>query len=73
MLQKAKSLKKFYTLEEYRMEAETLQKNKDGKLVIIYTTDPVQQDAYIQAARGKGYKVLKMETWLMLHSSTIWK
>ncbi len=53
---------RFYTLEEYRKEAETLQKNKDGKLVIIYTSNPVQQDSYIQAARGKGYKVVKLET-----------
>jgi len=53
---------KFYTLEEYRAAAEGLQKNKDGKLVIIYTTNPVQQDAYIQAATDKGYKVVKMET-----------
>ncbi len=56
------SLKKFYTLEEYKLEAETLQKNKDGKIVIVYTTDPVQQDLYIQAAQHKGYKVVKMET-----------
>jgi molecular chaperone HtpG len=54
--------KKFYTPEEYRTDAEGLQKNKDGKLVILYTTDPVQQDAYIQAAQAKGYKVVKMET-----------
>ena len=53
---------KFYTLEEYRAAAEGLQKNKDGKLVIIYTTNPVQQDAYIQAATDKGYKIVKMET-----------
>ena len=54
--------KKFYTSEEYRTETESLQKNKDGKLVTIYTTDPIQQDAYIQAAQAKGYKVVKMET-----------
>lgn len=53
---------KYYTLEEYRQQAEAIQKNKDGKLVILYTTDPVQQDAYVQAARDKGYKVVKMET-----------
>ena len=53
---------KFYTLEEYRIAAETLQKNKDGKLVILYTTNPVQQDSYIQQAKAKGYIVLKMET-----------
>ncbi|GAB2835342.1 heat shock protein Hsp90 family protein [Ferruginibacter profundus] len=52
----------FYTLEEYRLATETLQKNKEGNLVILYTTNPVQQDAYIQQAVTKGYKVVKMET-----------
>lgn len=56
------SEKKFYTLEELRLATETLQKNKDGKLVILYTTDPVQQDAYIKGAEGKGYVVVKMDT-----------
>jgi molecular chaperone HtpG len=54
--------KKFYTLEEYKMATETLQKNKEGKQVILYTTNPVQQDAYIQACTAKGYTVVKMET-----------
>lgn len=54
--------KKFYTLEEYRMAAETLQKNKDGKLVILYTTDPIQQDAFIKGAQGKGYLVVQLDT-----------
>ncbi len=53
---------RFYTLDEYRSTAETLQKNKDGKLVIIYTSNPVQQDSYIRSAQGKGYKVVKLET-----------
>ncbi len=53
---------KFYTLEEYRLASETLQKNKEGKLVILYTTNPVQQDAYIQQAAAKGYIVVKLET-----------
>jgi molecular chaperone HtpG len=56
------SEKKFYTLEELRLATETLQKNKDGKLVILYTTDPVQQDGYIKGAEGKGYVVVKMDT-----------
>ncbi|MCY7423232.1 MAG: molecular chaperone HtpG [Chitinophagaceae bacterium] len=59
---KGEETKKFYTLEEYKMEVSTLQTNKDEKVVILYTTDPVQQDAYIQAARAKDYKVLKFET-----------
>jgi len=61
VLQDAKE-EKFYTLEEYRLATETLQKNKDGKLVILYTTNPVQQDAYIQQAIAKGYIVIKLET-----------
>ena len=61
-LKDSDAAKKFYTLEEYKMATETLQKNKDGKLVILYTTNPVQQDAYIQQAAAKGYIVVKLET-----------
>jgi len=53
---------KFYTLEEYRSAAEGLQKNKEGQLVILYTTNPVQQDSYIRQAQAKGYIVVKLET-----------
>lgn len=53
---------KYFTMQEYRTQTEALQKNKDGKLVILYTTDPVQQDAYIQGAVSKGYTVVSMET-----------
>jgi molecular chaperone HtpG len=52
----------FFTLEEYRNAASSLQTNKDGKLVILYTTDPVQQDAYIRAAEERGYRVVKLDT-----------
>lgn len=55
-------VKQFYTFEEYKSAAEALQKNKDGKLIVLYTTDPIQQDAYIQACHQKGYIVVKMET-----------
>ncbi|PWT74783.1 MAG: molecular chaperone HtpG [Bacteroidetes bacterium] len=53
---------KFYTLDEYRTAVENLQKNKDGKLVILYTSNPVQQDSYIKAAQARGYKIVKLET-----------
>ena len=53
---------KFYTHEEYKMSTETLQKNKEGKLVVLYSTNPIQQDAFIQQANKKGYVVVKMET-----------
>lgn len=53
---------KFYTTAEYSEATQVLQKNKEGKQVILYTTNPVQQDAFIQQAKAKGYIVVKMET-----------
>jgi molecular chaperone HtpG len=53
---------KFFTLEEYRTETSSLQTNKEGQLLILYSTDPVQQDSYIQAAKQKGYKVVILDT-----------
>ena len=53
---------KFYTLEEYKTVTNATQKNKEGKQVILYTTNPIQQDAYIQQAILKGYIVVRMET-----------
>jgi molecular chaperone HtpG len=53
---------KYFTLDEYKKDTEALQKNKEGKQVILYTTQPVQQDAYIQQALSRGYRVVKMET-----------
>jgi molecular chaperone HtpG len=52
----------FYTLDAYKMATETLQKNKEGKQVVLYTTNPIQQDVFIQQATAKGYVVVKMET-----------
>jgi molecular chaperone HtpG len=52
----------FYTIDEYKTTTAATQKNKEGKQVLLYTTNPVQQDAFIQAAVAKGYKVVKLET-----------
>jgi molecular chaperone HtpG len=53
---------KFYTLEEYKQATEVLQKNKDGKIVILYSNDPIAQHSYIKAAQQKGYVVIKLDT-----------
>jgi len=62
IMEDAASAGTFYTLEEYKTNTATTQKNKEGKQVLLYTTNPVQQDAFIQAAVAKGYKVVKLET-----------
>jgi molecular chaperone HtpG len=53
---------KFQTIDEYRNATSALQVNKEGKHVVLYTTDPIQQDAYIIQAVAKGYEVVKLET-----------
>ena len=62
ILEDAAAAGTFYTLDEYKKATESNQKNKDSKQVLLYTTNPVGQDAFIQAAVGKGYKVIKLET-----------
>ncbi|MFM1929125.1 MAG: hypothetical protein RL387_453 [Bacteroidota bacterium] len=62
ILEDAAEKGKYYTLDEYKTATEATQKNKDGKHVLLYTTNPVGQDAFIQAAVGKGYKVISLET-----------
>lgn len=53
---------KYYTLDEYKAATESVQKNKDGKLVILYTTNIIQQDSYIKAAKDKGYVILQLDS-----------
>jgi molecular chaperone HtpG len=53
---------KLQAWEELKTSLETTQKNKDGKIVVIYTNNPVQQHTYIQQAQTKGYTVVKLDT-----------
>ncbi len=58
---------KYYTLEEYKTLIEANQTDKDGNVVYLYTTDPVAQYNYINAATDKGYSVLVMDGQLDSH------
>jgi len=57
----------YSTIEEYKENIKGLQTDKDGKLVLLYTTSPDGQHAYISAAKDKGYDVLKMDHVLDAH------
>lgn len=54
----------FYTLEEYKLATEVLQKNKDGKHVLLYTSNAVEQNTFIKAAEAKGYQVVLLDTMI---------
>ena len=58
---------KHYTLDEYRTLIEGSQTDKDGDVVYLYTTDPVAQYTYINAATERGYSVLVMDGQLENH------
>lgn len=58
---------KYFNFEDYRKVIETEQTNKDGKVVYLYTTNPVAQYQYIEIAKNKGYDVLIMDCPLDAH------
>ncbi|MGL4993359.1 MAG: molecular chaperone HtpG [Bacteroidales bacterium] len=58
---------KLFTLEEYKTLVEADQKDKEGKVVYLYTTDRDAQYSYIEAAKSKGYSVLLMDGQLDTH------
>lgn len=58
---------KYYSIEEYRKAIEESQKDKDGKLVFLYATNPEEQYTSIKAAKDLGYNVLLMDCELDAH------
>ncbi len=58
---------KFFGYEDYRKAIEAEQTNKDKKVVYIYATDAVEQYAYIESAKDKGYDVLLCDCQLDSH------
>ena len=58
---------KYSKIEEYTKSVADNQKDKDGKTVCLYCTDPVQQYRYVEAAKEKGYDVLVMDCPLDAH------
>ena len=59
--------KKLFTLEAYKLQIEALQLDKNGKIVVLYSTDQESQDAYIQGATKKGYDVLLFDEMIDQH------
>jgi molecular chaperone HtpG len=52
---------KMYAWADLKTQLETTQKNKEGKIVVIYTSDAVVQNSYIQQAAAKGYNIVKLD------------
>jgi molecular chaperone HtpG len=58
---------KYFTHEEYENLIRENQKDKNGTLVYLYTTQKEEQFSFIETARAKGYDVLMMDGYLDTH------
>lgn len=58
---------KYFKYEEFKALIEAEQTDKNKKLVYLYTTDPVAQYSYIEAAKNRGYQVLVFDSQLDAH------
>lgn len=59
---------KYFTLDEYKTLVEGSQTDKNGDVIYLYTTSPVDQYSYIKAANDRGYNVLLMDGQLDNHT-----
>lgn len=57
----------YTTLEELKEGIGETQKDKNDKVVVLYTSDPEGQHDRIRKARERGYKVLQLEGPLVAH------
>jgi molecular chaperone HtpG len=57
----------YLTLEELKEKIAPLQKDKDDKLIVLYASDKDAQHSYIEAAKGKGYIVLMLDSPIISH------
>lgn len=58
---------KYFTAEEYKNHIEALQKDKDGKFVVLYANDVIKQDAYIAGAKKRSLDVAVFDDVLDAH------
>ena len=58
---------KYFNFKEYKEHIEKTQKDKDKKLVYLYTTNSDEQHTFIEAAKERGYDILDMSGVLDNH------
>lgn len=58
---------KYFTLEEYKEKITALQKDKDEKIIVLYTNDAEAQFGFVKAAKDRGYDVIVLDGPLVPH------
>ncbi len=57
----------FYTFAELKEKIAANQTDKDGNLVVLYTSDEEEQHSYIKQVKEYGYEVVKLDTMIDNH------
>lgn len=57
----------YFLLDEYIEKVKSLQTNKDGKIILLYTSNINSQHSYIQEAHEKQYEVLFLDSPIVSH------
>lgn len=57
----------FYTFAELKEKISANQTDKDGNLVVLYTSDEEEQHSYIVQAKERGYEIVKLDTMIDNH------
>ncbi len=57
----------FFTFDELKEKISPNQTDKDGNLVVLYTSDEEEQHSYILQAAERGYQIIKMDTMIDNH------
>lgn len=58
---------KYFTFEEYKTLIKESQTDKNKTLIYLYSSNPVDQHSFVDAAKAKGYDVLVMDGQLDAH------
>jgi Molecular chaperone, HSP90 family len=58
---------KYFTYDEYQKLIKESQTDKNKSLIYLYSTNPVDQHSFVDAAKAKGYDVLVMDGQLDAH------
>jgi len=57
----------FFTFDELIEKIKPAQTDKDKNIVVLYASDKKEQHSYIEAAKGKGYEVLLLDSPIISH------
>ncbi len=57
----------FYTFAELKEKITPNQTDKDGNLVVLYTSDEEEQHSYVLQAKERGYEIVKLDTMIDNH------